>query len=84
MCMVMDQETIVTDQNRQPDHRLQMLLPAASKARLDKLVEKTEAASYAEVMRNALRLYEVAVEEAEKGGGLFMLKDGAHVPVITI
>lgn len=74
----------MTDQTRQPDHRLQLLLPAASKARLDKLVETTEAASYAEVVRNALRLYEVAVDEAARGGGLFMLKDGEHVPIITI
>ena len=35
--------------------------------RLQRLKERTEAASYAEVIRNALRLYEAMVGEAEKG-----------------
>ena len=35
--------------------------------RLQKLKDKTEAASYAEVIRNALRLFEALVEEHEKG-----------------
>lgn len=35
--------------------------------RLQRLKERTEAASYAEVIRNALRLYEAMVAEAEQG-----------------
>jgi Arc/MetJ-type ribon-helix-helix transcriptional regulator len=34
---------------------------------LQRLKEKTEAASYAEVIRNALRLLEALVDEHEKG-----------------
>jgi len=35
--------------------------------RLKALKDKTEAASYAEVIRNSLRLYEALVGEAESG-----------------
>ena len=35
--------------------------------RLQKLKDQTEAASYAEVIRNALRLFEALVEEHAKG-----------------
>jgi hypothetical protein len=48
--------------------------------RLQKLKDRSEAASYAEVIRNALRLYEALVEEHEKGSE-FSLKrtDGETV-----
>jgi hypothetical protein len=42
--------------------------------RLKALREKTEAASYAEVIRNALRLYEALIKEAE-GGHQLHIKD---------
>ncbi len=35
--------------------------------RLRSLKDKTEAGSYAEVFRNAMRFYEFLVEQAEKG-----------------
>jgi Arc/MetJ-type ribon-helix-helix transcriptional regulator len=47
--------------------RLQLQLPTSAAARLDSLVQRTEATSSAEVIRNALRLYEWAVGELEKG-----------------
>jgi len=64
--------------------RVQMNLPPASVDRLDALVTTTESSSYAEVMRNALKLYEAAVMEAERGGNLFVLRDGEYVPVLTL
>lgn len=42
--------------------------------RLQELKEKTEATSYAEVIKNALRLYEAVIEEAEAGNS-FMVRD---------
>jgi len=42
-------------------------MPPKAMDRLRVLKEKTEAASYAEVFRNALRFYEFMVSEAEKG-----------------
>jgi len=47
--------------------RVQLELPESSMERLRTLREKTEAASYAEVMKNALRLYEALIKEAESG-----------------
>ncbi len=47
--------------------RVQLDLPERSMARLQDLRGKTEATSYAEVIKNALRLYEAIVEEAEAG-----------------
>ena len=47
--------------------RVQLEMPPQAMERLQRLKEKTEAASYAEVIRNALRLFEALVEEHEKG-----------------
>lgn len=60
--------------------RVQLELPPPAMERLQRLKERTEAASYAEVIRNALRLYEALVAEHEKGSE-FALKqaDGTFV-----
>jgi len=60
--------------------RVQLEMPPQAMERLQRLKEKTEAASYAEVIRNALRLFEALVEEHEKGAE-FALKrpDGETV-----
>lgn len=50
--------------------RVQLDLPEASFNRLKVLKTKTEAATYAEVMRHALRLYEAMIEESEAGNQL--------------
>ncbi len=49
--------------------------------RLNVLKAKTEAASYAEVLKNALRLYEALIEETERGNE-FMVRnaDGVVTP----
>ncbi len=47
--------------------RVQLEMPPQAMERLQGLKERTEAASYAEVIRNALRLYEALVTEAEMG-----------------
>ena len=43
-------------------------------ARLDTLKRKTEATSYAEVVKNALRLYEALIEGTESGKQ-FLVRD---------
>jgi len=60
--------------------RVQLEMPPQAMDRLTRLKEKTEAASYAEVIRNALRLFEALVDEHEKGAE-FSLKrpDGETV-----
>ena len=49
-----------------------MDLPERSVARLQGLKEKTEAVSYAEVLKNALRLYESLIDEDEAGNVFFV------------
>lgn len=48
--------------------RVQLELPPQAMERLQRLKEKTEAASYAEVIRNGLRIFEALLDEHEKGG----------------
>ena len=52
--------------------RVQFDLPEKSYARLQELKLKTEASSYAEVVKNALRLYEAIISEAEAGNSFFV------------
>ncbi|MEX1152794.1 ribbon-helix-helix protein, CopG family [Parvibaculum sp.] len=61
--------------------RVQLEMPPQAMERLQQLKDKTEAASYAEVIRNALRLYEALIDEAERGAE-FQVKgpDGMAVP----
>src|SRR5258706_15976801 len=47
--------------------RVQLEMPPQAMERLQRLKERTEAASYAEVIRSALRLFEALVDEHEKG-----------------
>lgn len=60
--------------------RVQLEMPPQAMERLTRLKEKTEAASYAEVIRNALRVFEALLDEHEKGAE-FQLKraDGEAV-----
>lgn len=48
--------------------RVQLDLGEKSLSRLQSLKTVTEATSYAEVVKNALRLYEAVVMEAQDGG----------------
>lgn len=57
-----------------PTTRVQMELPEASMDRLKRLKEKTEATSYAEVTKNAYRLYERIIALAEEGDD-FLARD---------
>jgi Arc/MetJ-type ribon-helix-helix transcriptional regulator len=57
--------------------RVQLELPPQAMERLQRLKDKTEAASYAEVIRNALRVFEALANEHEQGAEfLVKRKDG--------
>ena len=57
--------------------RVQFDLSPRAMALLVELKEKTEAASYAEVFKNALKLYDGLIAEAERGGEFLVRnKDG--------
>ena len=64
--------------------RVQMDLPPKSLLRLKRLQEVTEASSYAEVIRNALRLYEAIVEEQENGAEIFVKRDDITQPLMLL
>ena len=57
-------------------YRVQLDFAPRSMERLSTLKRKTEAASYAEVVKNALRLYEALIEETENGKQ-FLVRDKA-------
>ena len=55
--------------------RIQVELRPASLKRLQDLQQATEAASYAEVVRNALRLYEALIQETSAGNQILIKRD---------
>ena len=59
--------------------RVQLELPPQAMERLQKLKERTEAASYAEVIRNALRLFEALITEHEKGAEFALKQPGGEI-----
>ena len=63
--------------------RIQKDMPPRSVERLKRMQEVTEAASYAEVMKNALRLYEALIEEVEAGNEI-MVKRGTETAPLLI
>lgn len=62
-----------------PKNRVQFDLPPKSMDRLNVLKIKTEAASYAEVVKNALRLYEALIEETESGKQFFVRDENGNM-----
>jgi hypothetical protein len=64
--------------------RVQLDMPPAAMERLQRLKDKTEAASYAEVLRNALRLYEALIAEAERGAELSLRTPDGKVTAYRI
>jgi len=61
--------------------RVQLDMPPKAMERLHALKTKTEASSYGEVVRNALKLYEAVVDELEQGNEFF-LQQGQRGPMI--
>jgi hypothetical protein len=63
--------------------RVQIDMPDAALKRLQRLQVITESSSYAEVVKNALRLYEALIDEKENGGDVLVRrKDGTEVLTI--
>lgn len=61
--------------------RISFDFPPRAEERLNALKDKTEAVSYSEVVKNALRLYEALIEVTDSGTQLFAhAKDGTVVP----
>src|SRR5438105_13699578 len=68
-------ETVREDANgERTTTRVQLEMPPQAMERLQRLKEKTEAASYAEVIRSALRLFEALVQQHEAGAEFSLKK----------
>ena len=73
-------EPTETENGERATTRVQLEMPPQAMERLQKLKDRIEAASYAEVIRNALRLFEALVDEHEKGAEFFLKRaDGENV-----
>jgi IS1 family transposase len=59
--------------------RVQLELAERSFDRLAALKEKTEASSYTEVVRNALRLYENLIEQHDAGKHFFLKDNSGNI-----
>lgn len=64
--------------------RLQLDFPPHSMARLNALKAKTEAPSYAEVVKNALRIYEALIPHHEAGKTFLILDKAGKTEVLKI
>ena len=73
----------VKQTNSSPLKRIQMDMPPKSVERLKRLQNITESSSYAEVLKNALRLYEVIIDEVEAGNEI-CVKNGDVVSQIHV
>jgi hypothetical protein len=64
--------------------RFHMDLPPSSVQRLYRLKHITEASSFAEVIRNALRLYEALIEEVTKGKEILLRDKEGNTTVLRV
>jgi hypothetical protein len=67
-------QAAATGGNEKPTARVQFEVSSRSLERLKALKDKIEAHSYAEVVKNSLRLYEALIAETEKGSQ-FLVRD---------
>lgn len=74
--MIIQKIDAIQDENshkkRANSVRLQLVLPVESVNRLNAIKDLTEASSYAEVFRRALRIYEGLLAETQDGGDVLV------------
>jgi hypothetical protein len=66
------------------DHskRIQFEFPPDAVERLDRIKQETNSSTYAELVRNALRVYEWMVEAQKKGFEIGLVKDDQLVKTV--
>ena len=77
--MVTRRRIVEIDEGERTTTRVQLEMPPQAMARLQKMKDRTEAASYAEVIRNALRVFEALVDEHEKGSDFFLKRANGEI-----
>lgn len=74
----------MANEHKVPTTRVQMDLGEKSMQRLKTLMERTEATSYAELMRNALRLYEAMIDRTDAGETIMVRKPSGEIVELAI
>ena len=64
--------------------RIQLDISESAAERLDALKEKTEATSYSEVIKNALRLYEWAIEVGGEKARMVVQRDDGTTEIVRL
>src|ERR1700750_551843 len=75
----MPRRYVEADDTGRTTTRVQLEMPPQAMVRLQKMKDHTEAASYAEVIRNALRLFEALVDEHERGSDFFLKRADGEI-----
>jgi hypothetical protein len=74
----------VAEERRSEPKRIQFEFSPDALERLNKMRELTEASSYAELVRNALRVYEWFVEQDRAGFDIGLVKDETLVKTVKL
>lgn len=67
--------------NQEGDIEVTLRISKQSHARLTELMRKTEATGLDEITKNAYRLFEAMVDEADAGATFFIKRKGDEAPV---
>ena len=70
------------DERRQGSKRIQFEFSSDAVERLDRMKRETNSGSYADLVRNALRVFEWVVETEQKGFDVGVVKDDELVRVV--
>ncbi len=70
---------LANNKTKNGKERLNLVVSRRTQNRLNELKDKTDSATYAEVFKNALRLYDALIEEAEKGNEFLVRDDEGHI-----
>jgi hypothetical protein len=71
-----------TEERRPDSKRIQFEFSPDAVERLDRIKRTTDAGSYAELVRNALRVYEWVVETERTGYEIGVVKDGQLIKTV--
>lgn len=72
----------ITEERRGETKRIQFEFSAEALQRLNKMRDQTDAASYAELVRDALRVYEWVIDQQRAGNDIGVVKDDILVKTV--
>lgn len=72
----------MNDKHPEGSKRIQFDFPPDAVERLDRIKKETHTASYAELIRNSLRVYEWLIETQKKGFDIGVVKDDQLIKTV--